>query len=381
MAKASKKPQTNQDVYERITQRVLETMEARGRDSGDPLPWRSGLLGTRALMPPHNAFRGNRYQGTNFATLGLIGMMEGYRTHAWATFNQIKQHGGMVKKGERGIPLVTYFAVDKDAEGNTIRQQADESDEEYSERVADRLMVARTTRPVFNLDQADGLDQYLERYLDQGRREAGNEGHPMQHELLDQVEQRIEAMGIGLEHSQTPRTPVYKPMSHRIIVPTRDQFESLSYYAEALLHEGTHATMWDTGRVQVKEDVRALVQDQSAYAREELIAELGSLFMATRAGIEKDFANQASYIDGWGLKLQIQENPRLLFEAAAKAGSAAELVLDDDMQNRVALIHEKHGIGGLDFSEETMAALDEEGTTEAMDPERDTKSAETAPTP
>ena len=387
-----RKNPSNQDVYERITGRVLEAIESAETEG---IPWRSGITGAALLMPPHNAFRGNAYHGVNLATLSLIGTINGYRTQGYATFNQVKQKGGSVKKGERGVPLVAYFPVDKDEEGNTIRQRKNESDAEYAERVADRIMIARTTRPVFNLDQTEGLEKYIERYMERagpGPREGeiDSDLDAMQESLLDLAESRLSEMGIRLHFMDTPTQPRYRPISHEIVMPDRDQFEHRRFYAETLLHEGTHATMWDTGRVTSPEDVRAFVQDPQDYAREELVAELGSLFIATRSGIEKDFANQASYISDHGLTLALKDNPRLLFEASRKAGDAAEQVMTAAYLEAVDEIRLDHGfspLGETEFSDEAMDALDQrqreardelEGFREKTDADDDDMLAENA---
>ena len=64
------------------------------------------------------------------------------------------------------------------------------------------------------------------------------------------------------------------------------------------------------------------------YAFEELIAEMGSLFVATSAGIpqsETEFQNHASYIDSWLSNLR--SDNMYIFKAAAEASKAAGYLL------------------------------------------------------
>lgn len=70
------------------------------------------------------------------------------------------------------------------------------------------------------------------------------------------------------------------------------------------------------------------------YAFEELIAELGSLFIASSAGIpqsEMEFQNHASYIESW-LK-SLRNDNMYIFRAAAEASKAAEFLLKNAEQD------------------------------------------------
>jgi antirestriction protein ArdC len=62
------------------------------------------------------------------------------------------------------------------------------------------------------------------------------------------------------------------------------------------------------------------------YAREELIAEMGSAFLCGYAGIEdRTIDSSAAYLEGW-LK-QLKEDKTLIVHAAAQAQKAADFIL------------------------------------------------------
>ena len=66
----------------------------------------------------------------------------------------------------------------------------------------------------------------------------------------------------------------------------------------------------------------------TAYAREELVAEIGSMFISCAAKIpqnEEVFNNHASYVDGW-LEC-IKNDSNAIFKAAADANRAADYIL------------------------------------------------------
>ena len=68
---------------------------------------------------------------------------------------------------------------------------------------------------------------------------------------------------------------------------------------------------------------------QLSYPQEELVAELGSMFLSGLAGIPQDeelFSNHASYVDSWLSCLH--DDTSYLFKAATEATKAAEYILN-----------------------------------------------------
>ena len=61
---------------------------------------------------PENAFSGKSYTGGNALYLALAGQERGFGDNRWATFRQIAQAGGHVKKGEHGEKIL-YFDTKK----------------------------------------------------------------------------------------------------------------------------------------------------------------------------------------------------------------------------------------------------------------------------
>ena len=61
-----------------------------------------------------------------------------------------------------------------------------------------------------------------------------------------------------------------------------------------------------------------------AYAREELVAELGAVLLGERLEIGSDVANHAAYLGHWVDLLR--ESPRVLLQVLSDARKAADLV-------------------------------------------------------
>ena len=95
-------------------------------------------------------------------------------------------------------------------------------------------------------------------------------------------------------------------------------------YYSTFFHELNH---WTGGEKRLNR-VQRCGKFSTDYAFEELIAEMGSLFIASSAGIpqsETEFQNHASYIDSWLGNLR--NDNMYIFKAAAEASKAAGYLL------------------------------------------------------
>ena len=113
-------------------------------------------------------------------------------------------------------------------------------------------------------------------------------------------------------------------------MPTPEHFRGGQDYYAVLFHELTHAT-GHTSRLNRKgisgEDGEWSAFGSTPYAREELVAEMGAAFLSGHAGIvERTLDNSAAYIQSWLARLE--EDRRLIVQAAAAAQKAADFILD-----------------------------------------------------
>ena len=65
---------------------------------------------------------------------------------------------------------------------------------------------------------------------------------------------------------------------------------------------------------------------RSAYAFEELIAELGNVMLCAELGLTPDFGQSAAYVESWLRALR--DDKRAIFRAAAEAQKAADYLRD-----------------------------------------------------
>lgn len=64
-------------------------------------PWKPGELGW-----PTNATTNRRYSSNNAILLLVVTLARAYGDMRWAGFGQIRRAGGMVRKGEKGTPIL-----------------------------------------------------------------------------------------------------------------------------------------------------------------------------------------------------------------------------------------------------------------------------------
>ena len=90
------------DLYAVITKQVTDML-----DQG-VVPWRSPILGRGTAGHPKNLESGKPYRGVNVFLLAFTAYAKGYESSYWITFNQAKERGGSVKKGEKSSMVVFW---------------------------------------------------------------------------------------------------------------------------------------------------------------------------------------------------------------------------------------------------------------------------------
>ncbi len=76
----------------------------------NPTEWQSGW---QKFGCPINAVSSKQYRGINLLYLAVVSMARKYTDNRWVTFNQAKQLGTSVKKGEKSVPVLYYSIYDE----------------------------------------------------------------------------------------------------------------------------------------------------------------------------------------------------------------------------------------------------------------------------
>lgn len=276
-------------VHDKVTARIVAALE-KGVAPW-VRPWSNRYAGMR--YQPHNLSTGRDYAGVNVLSLGCEQEERGFACGAWATYKQIADMGGQVRKGEKGTEIVYYETWNKKG-----------TDPATGEETEQRIPMLKTFY-VFNLEQADGLDV--------GAIAEAN------WQPVPEAEATLRNSGAVIRHGGNKA--FYRRAPHDFIqLPEPADFPTAGNYYATAFHELTH---W-TGDDQRTPREKGKAFGDSVYAFEELIAELGAAFLCSRHGIDGELQH-AAYIDHW-LKV-LQEDNRAIFRAAAAAQRAVDYVM------------------------------------------------------
>lgn len=285
---ATKRTGTKVDVYQAVTDRMIEKLES------GTLPWRKPWS---TLGPPRNMVSGKVYRGVNVLLLA----MSDYDQPYWLTYKQAHKLGGHVNKGERSTMIVFWKWLEKD-----------EVDEATGETVHKRIPFLRYHR-VFNIEQTNlEPPQVVEE---------------AEYDPIQEAEAIVEAYTDVPTIKHKGDRACYAPMLDEVTMPKMGRFESVESYYSTLFHELTHST-GHSSRLN-REELMAGGHDKDAYCKEELIAEMSASFLRARAGIEVEQTEElsAAYLQGWLKKLR--EDKRFVLIAAQAAQKAADYIAGD----------------------------------------------------
>lgn len=281
------------DIYQTITEKIIAELEA------GTAPWVRPWSG-EADPFPRNALSQRPYRGINNVLLGMEAHCRGYSTNQWLTFKQAQSLGGHVRKGERSSMIIYYEARMVEKEDAEPLADGDETEK--------RFIPLIKVFNVFNLDQVEGLPEAEQPSQVDADWDAGS--------IAEQI---IERSGAEIRHQGFKA--FYSPPNDLIYLPGKQSFADAASYYSTALHELCHWT-GATSRLGRKLGRRF---GESAYAMEELIAELGAAFLSAHCRLDGRLQH-ASYIASW-LEV-LQRDKRAVFVAAAQAQKAADYLLE-----------------------------------------------------
>ncbi|MES2443958.1 MAG: zincin-like metallopeptidase domain-containing protein [Pseudomonadota bacterium] len=280
-------------LYDEVTARIIAELDA-GR-----VPWAQpwGRAGTGPALP-RNALTARCYSGVNVLILWGEVIARGWPSQSWLTFRQALDAGGCVRKGERGATVVYADRFVPEAEkARAVETGGDARAISFLKRFT-----------VFNVAQCEGLREGL----------AADPASLPEREIVPVAEAVIEASGVDFRIGGD--RAFYVPSLDFVQVPPQPAFfEQVNYY-RTCLHELTHATGHAS---RLGRDLTNAFGSKD-YAREELVAEMGSAFLCAALGIEPT-VRHADYLASW-LEV-LREDNRAIFRAASAATKAADWLL------------------------------------------------------
>jgi len=247
---------------------------------------------TRPLR--HN---GIPYKGINVVMLWSAAVTKGYACPFWLTFRQALELGGHVRKGETGELVVFASSITRT-----------ETDDKGAEQEREIPFLKGYT--VFNAEQCDDLPAHFS---------AKAEPPPLPPlQRIEAADRFFAATGAIIRHGGT--RAFYAEGSDHIQMPPFETFRDAESYAATLAHECVH---WTKHEKRLARDFGRVRWGDEGYAKEELVAELGSAFLCADLAITPEVRDDhASYIASW-LKA-LKDDKRLIFTAAAHAQRAVD---------------------------------------------------------
>lgn len=281
----------------------------------DPTQWEAGWYRAPSVSPINGKTQKN-YKGLNAFYLYVIAAMKGYRDPRWLTFNQVKELGGIVRSGEKSSEVFFWTWYDKKTkkpfEAKTLEGLSEEEKLEYKK---ENVRPVIKFYQVFNGQQCENIPEYE---IVQTPTMAEEE-RARQNDLIETVIANSEA---PIQYNGGNRA-YYSPMSDSIHLPEVKDFKTMQDYYATALHEIAHSTGHES---RLNRSLKGMFGSLD-YAREELRAELASVFMQTELGISvegKHFENHGAYLASW-LKA-VKDNPKEFYSAASDAEKIADYV-------------------------------------------------------
>lgn len=281
-------------IYQTVTDKLISMLET------GCAPWRSPILGRKVGGSfPKNLASGKEYRGVNVFLLAVTAMSAGYESSYWMSYNQAKERGGQVRKGEKSSMVVFWkpFEVKDKATGEKKK-----------------AFILRYYN-VFNVAQIEGVEA-----PDVAKFE------PVAFSPNDVAEKIV----AGYKNPPTMANDgggqaYYRPSDDSVHMPIRERVASSDEYYSVLFHELSHSTGHAT-RLSRTLDGAAAAFGSSNYGKEELIAEMSAAFLCGHSGIlPSTIDNNAAYLAGWIKTLK--GDKRLVVAAAGAAQRSADWIM------------------------------------------------------
>ena len=278
-------------------------------------PWRREW---DAVSSGHHANlrSGRRYRGVNPILLTMGMHLRGSALPYWCGWGEARALGLAPRQGCRAVHVLRPLVHRRGAAATPVAATAVLQGNDQTD--AGPTWVSFRPVPLFNA--ADLVGDALPQLLQQRVAAADGRIRP-EPERLVAAEAVLQRWPVPVVHGS--ERACYLPGADRIVLPVRCAFHSAASYYATWAHEAVHSTGHAS---RLARDLSGSPSSE-AYAREELVAELGSILIGDRLEIGSDLANHASYLASWIAMLR--ETPRLLLQVLAEARRAVDLILPE----------------------------------------------------
>lgn len=319
-------PNSEEKALDLFAEMMIEKIESINKD------WRKPWFTEGALQWPRN-LSGREYNGMNALMLMLHCEKEGYKIPRFCTFDCIQRMNTpgkdgqklprvSVLRGEKSFPvmLTTFTCIHKETKEkikyDDYKNLSEDKKKEYN--VYPRMQVFR----VFNVQQTnlrEARPELWEKLEKENGRPEVKAGEQFDFEPVDRmIRENLWICPIRPMHQDSA---YYSITKNEIVVPEKRQFKDGESFYSTLFHEMTHST----GAEGVLDRLKPTSFGSKEYAREELVAELGSALVSQRYGMTKYIKEDScAYLKSWLDKLK--ESPQFIKTTLMDVKKASSLI-------------------------------------------------------
>lgn len=359
---ASEQQEGKVDRIDNALQKFSDMLIARMEQMKES-KWKKGWTDGRTAQfgLPQNLV-GRPYTGSNAFLCQIHATMEHYRMPVYLTIKQIRDAGGMIKKGEHSIPIFKWDLRIKDKDGKKL------SESDYRNMTKEEQAEC-TVRPYlkvyneWNIDQTNLEEVNKEKYdavLKRFKSEPIKDEVGMyKNEAFDNL-LKEQSWVCPIEYEKFNESAFYSPKRDQIVVPSKKQFnisntpedvfkDGMEFYGTTI-HEMAHSTGHESrlGRDGIVK-IDQFGSDQ--YAKEELVAELTSGLIGNAMGFDSRIReNNIAYLQNWIGSLK--KDPKFLKSVMSDVNKSSKMVLEHIDEQRRKLGEKALLDGSLDGVEE-----------------------------
>lgn len=319
-------PNSEEKALDLFAEMMIEKIESINKD------WRKPWFTEGALQWPRN-LSGREYNGMNAFMLMLHCEKEGYKIPRFCTFDCVQRMNKpgkdgqelpmvSVLRGEKSFPvmLTTFTCIHKETKEkikyDDYKNLSEDEKKEYN--VYPRMQVFR----VFNVQQTnlrEARPELWEKLEKENGRPEVKAGEQFDFEPVDRmISENLWICPIRPMHQDSA---YYSITKNEIIVPEKRQFKDGEAFYGTLFHEMTHST----GAKGVLDRLEPTAFGSKEYAREELVAELGSALVSQRYGMTKHIKEDScAYLKSWLDSLK--ESPQFIKTTLMDVKKASSII-------------------------------------------------------
>lgn len=258
----------------------------------EPSNWEH-FLKDNLVFSPSNIVSKCKYTRYNKLILAIDILIHARTSFFYATFSQITQANGKLKKGSKSVPI-QYFNFDikhKETKQRILRSEYLKlsSAEQKDFTVRNFMKVYR----VFSVEDIENFEACDFKNVSDFEDDISEISL---HESAENfVLKLIDKKGLKLDHNAQEKA-FYSPSLDKICMPLTSFFKNEHFYYSTLFHEITH---WTGHKSRLNRFDETFEDGRNAYAFEELVAELGALLFSSDFDFTPQFINSIAYLRGW----------------------------------------------------------------------------------